>query len=764
MYSAPSHSTTAYCRYDWGSNTGSSGTLSNESYRGTAPFSEPETRAYREIFTNNQIMTAITDHTWGELIQYAWSYQNTNPGHEYLAQLGREMADICLYAEQVNNAMYDANGGHDDYVFATAGTLGYTFEHGSFGFIRPYMGEANYGTYGAMAPYNDAYGNQRRIPLTYPTATQVNGAKAPAQDVTAEVVILTSPFIPGHSVGSSSKFSTVAMVQAVASQLNGKILMAHRASSNANNAAVAKAAQDAGAVGVIFCANTTGDQNEYYVPNIGTTGDALLINIPVGGTIRMMLREYDEHVQKGGKNELTLTSAAQAGNGSIYYHFERLVGAYIHNIKAAHTYTSYIKGSVTDGTGAAVEGAALDLSIDVKSRVRQSNGTLLPDDTYIDTRRSHLDVTGSTYSWAVTPSKQPHFDNAGYAVTAGANGRYSQTKTVNVTDYKQTISDVNFVLPQAITVDYDFSDMINPGKDVTVPFTTYVLSADGASSAKGAIDGVTATVGGLPVTVTAAGGGDYTATFKASALSLDDLTGVDFVISAAGAAFTQALNLDVDYDKIKASISAKPQTHYKDPVEYTLSIRDAVNVLALELEVEVDGDMLTGTGAAALADFNILSQKWEPLAGNKWKGTFTLGFMDGKDTAGFTSEDPADVLKMTFAANALGETTVTVTGLKAVGFSDVLEEVYAVNVIVEAGDGATVILNVYDLNSDGFVDLLDLGIMLLYVGYLDTDTGWGDSFKAKDVNGAGITAKRCDVNNDGTVDMLDLLELIANFD
>ncbi|MCL1809975.1 MAG: M14 family metallopeptidase, partial [Clostridiales bacterium] len=494
--------------YDWGSNTGSSGTMSQETYRGATPFSEPETRAVRDILTNNQVMTTISGHTWGELIQYAWSYRDNNPGHPNLEKHGRDMADICLYAEQVNNAMYDANGGLDDYAFAATGTLCYTFEHGSFGFIRPYMGEANYGTYGALAPYNDYYGNQRRIPLTYPTATQVAAAGAPKADITAEVVIITEPFIPGSSVGNSSYYSTVAKVQAVADQLEGKILMMHRASSNANNAAVVKAAQDAGAVGVIMCANTTGDQNEYYVPNIGTTGDALLINIPVGGSIRMTLREYFEHVQKGGKNELTLTSYPEPGGGSIYYHWERLVGAFLFNIEAAHNYASHLKGSITDGAGAPIASAALDLSIDVSSRVRQSNGNLLPDDTYVDTRTSHMDAAGGTFDWAVTPSAQPHYDNAGYAVTASANGAYSQTKTVHVNDFSIVADNVNFTLPTAISSNFDFGKAWGPVGTVTVPFSTH--SADGSV---GVIDGaaVTATVGGLPVTVNSLGGGNYTA-------------------------------------------------------------------------------------------------------------------------------------------------------------------------------------------------------------------------------------------------------------
>jgi len=70
----------------------------------------------------------------------------------------------------------------------------------------------------------------------------------------------------------------------------------------------------------------------------------------------------------------------------------------------------------------------------------------------------------------------------------------------------------------------------------------------------------------------------------------------------------------------------------------------------------------------------------------------------------------------------------------------------------------------YDLNRDGSVDFLDLGIMLLYVGYIKDDPQWDTLIKTYDKKDNPITPKTCDVNGDGEVDMCDLIELIANFD
>jgi len=70
---------------------------------------------------------------------------------------------------------------------------------------------------------------------------------------------------------------------------------------------------------------------------------------------------------------------------------------------------------------------------------------------------------------------------------------------------------------------------------------------------------------------------------------------------------------------------------------------------------------------------------------------------------------------------------------------------------------------IYDLNKDGLVDLLDLGIMLLYVGYNVNDPEWDTLIKVYAYNGDGITAKDCDTNMDDEIDMGDLINMMVNF-
>ncbi|MCL1810506.1 MAG: S8 family serine peptidase, partial [Clostridiales bacterium] len=69
----------------------------------------------------------------------------------------------------------------------------------------------------------------------------------------------------------------------------------------------------------------------------------------------------------------------------------------------------------------------------------------------------------------------------------------------------------------------------------------------------------------------------------------------------------------------------------------------------------------------------------------------------------------------------------------------------------------------YDLNKDVKVDSLDLGIVLLYTGFKDTDPEWDTYVKVYDIYGDPVYAYMADVNGDGVVDMLDLIDVSINY-
>jgi len=75
--------------YEWGLASGSSGTTSDDVYRGPAPFSEPEVAAVRTFAEGlDNLKTMLTYHTFSELFLRPWGYTTADaPGEETLRQL-----------------------------------------------------------------------------------------------------------------------------------------------------------------------------------------------------------------------------------------------------------------------------------------------------------------------------------------------------------------------------------------------------------------------------------------------------------------------------------------------------------------------------------------------------------------------------------------------------------------------------------------------------------------------------------------------------
>ncbi|MCL1809888.1 MAG: arginase family protein [Clostridiales bacterium] len=212
-------------------------------------------------------------------------------------------------------------------------------------------------------------------------------------------------------------------------------------------------------------------------------------------------------------------------------------------------------------------------------------------------------------------------------------------------------------------------------------------------------------------------------------------------------------------------LSAEDESDIDGDVCFTLSVHGAKNVLSVELEFEVDGNMLAGKGVLGLSGFEVIDGvAWKFAGGNAWKGTVTLGLPAG-DSQGLSSWETEEIAKFVFAPRAVGDTAMKLIGLKAVGLDG--EVTKYLDVIVGVSEAATNIdqrtFSKYDLNRDNKVDALDLGIMLLYCGFDADSPNWGTLVKVNDSRGKGVTASMCDVNEDGVIDMLDLLDLFIHY-
>jgi hypothetical protein len=122
--------------YLWGyDDIGSSPTTASETYRGTGPFSEPETAAIRDFMAARHFTTSLSFHSYGSLVLYPWGYAPLDtPDHPVFRALGDSMALQNGYraGNPKNNAIYVTNGAMDDWVYGDTGTkpklYGYTFE------------------------------------------------------------------------------------------------------------------------------------------------------------------------------------------------------------------------------------------------------------------------------------------------------------------------------------------------------------------------------------------------------------------------------------------------------------------------------------------------------------------------------------------------------------------------------------------------------------------------------------------------------------
>jgi len=129
--------------YLWGdSNGGSSGLPLTQTYRGSAPFSEPETQNVRDIILGRQVTMVVTNHTYQATVLRTGG--GRAPEDDLLERLGGVVADILGY-RNMPSVGYPTTGTTDDWAYAAMGALGFTIEHGSIGFHPPYDQEV--GTY-----------------------------------------------------------------------------------------------------------------------------------------------------------------------------------------------------------------------------------------------------------------------------------------------------------------------------------------------------------------------------------------------------------------------------------------------------------------------------------------------------------------------------------------------------------------------------------------------------------------------------------------
>ncbi len=133
--------------YEWGfDDNGSSPNPRSQTYRGPAPFSEPETQAIREYVNSREFVIALNNHSFGNLLIYPYGYSDTpTPDQPSFSAMSRSMTRLnnFVYGTGTETVGYTVNGDSDDWMYGEeqekAKIFAMTPESGpgSFGFWPP---------------------------------------------------------------------------------------------------------------------------------------------------------------------------------------------------------------------------------------------------------------------------------------------------------------------------------------------------------------------------------------------------------------------------------------------------------------------------------------------------------------------------------------------------------------------------------------------------------------------------------------------------
>ncbi|MCS7191072.1 MAG: M14 family metallocarboxypeptidase, partial [Fimbriimonadales bacterium] len=134
--------------YRWGG-AGSSGNPLSEVYRGSAPFSEPETYFLSRWMLGLPILRAHIDvHSYSQMILWPWGFTtNLAPFHGVFERVGLAMQTAIFEvhgqrytAGPIATTIYLASGNMVDWVFGVRGALSFAYElrdTGQYGFLLP---------------------------------------------------------------------------------------------------------------------------------------------------------------------------------------------------------------------------------------------------------------------------------------------------------------------------------------------------------------------------------------------------------------------------------------------------------------------------------------------------------------------------------------------------------------------------------------------------------------------------------------------------
>ena len=130
--------------HTWGyDNVGSSGNFSSQTYRGDAPFSEPETQNMRDFCEAHSFEIALNYHTYGDMLIYPWGYDYSifTPDSAEFVEFAMLLTEDnrYIYGTGDQTVGYIVNGDSDDWMYGEQSTKQKIYS------MTPEAGPYNYG-------------------------------------------------------------------------------------------------------------------------------------------------------------------------------------------------------------------------------------------------------------------------------------------------------------------------------------------------------------------------------------------------------------------------------------------------------------------------------------------------------------------------------------------------------------------------------------------------------------------------------------------
>jgi hypothetical protein len=191
--------------YLWGdSNGGSSGSQIDQTYRGAAPFSEPENQNVRDIILGRNVTGVLTNHTFQASVLRAGG--GDAPDDADLERIGAKLAKVLGYTN-APTVGYPTTGTTDDWAYAAMGAYGYTIEHGRINFHPNYGDEVGKYWKQHVKAFDELLAMSANPSYHSIIKGRVVGAKGPAKLTVTKT--FKTPLSPGNPTGDAAVKETL---------------------------------------------------------------------------------------------------------------------------------------------------------------------------------------------------------------------------------------------------------------------------------------------------------------------------------------------------------------------------------------------------------------------------------------------------------------------------------------------------------------------------------------------------------------------------